>query len=187
MTLPNWFFAFPLDGRFLLELPALPEGLRRYHPEDVHLTLAFLGGVGEAATQRALRALDELLARAAPRPIAVSLGEVVPMGGGREYSALSALLERGRAEAEACIGALRGPLFEHAGARPDTRTPKAHVTLARPTRRATRVERAAGIAWGRALDLRAIHGTLDRIALYTWNDDERHERRFRIVTERPLG
>src|SRR6188768_1382271 len=39
---PNWFFAFPLPGAFVLELPEPPRALRRYHPDDVHLTLAFL-------------------------------------------------------------------------------------------------------------------------------------------------
>src|SRR5690606_13326612 len=38
---PNWFFAFPLDGAFVLDLPKVPRGFRRYHPADVHLTLAF--------------------------------------------------------------------------------------------------------------------------------------------------
>ena len=185
MPRPNWFLAFPIDGRFVLELPELPVGFRRYQPEDVHLTLAFLGGVGEEGANRALRALDEMLERAAPSPIEVSLGEVVPMGSQRSYSALSALLGRGRTEAEACIGAMRDALTEAANGRREQRKPKAHVTLARPMRRATATHREAGIAWGRGLVLDSVHATLDRIALYTWND-KRHERLFRIVTERPL-
>src|SRR3954464_13068769 len=103
MPRPNWFFAFPIDGAFVLELPPLPSNFRRFHPEDVHLTLAFLGGCGEPAAVRALRALDERLKQAPVSAIAVSLAEVVPMGGSpRGYTALSALLDRGRAEAGAC-------------------------------------------------------------------------------------
>jgi 2'-5' RNA ligase len=54
MPRPNWFFSFPLDGSFVLQLPELPPAFRRYHPDDVHMTLAFLGGCGEAAALRAL-------------------------------------------------------------------------------------------------------------------------------------
>src|SRR6187397_318046 len=61
MPRPNWFFAFPIDGRFVLDLPAPPPALRPFHPDDVHLTLAFLGGCGEEAALAALAALDERL------------------------------------------------------------------------------------------------------------------------------
>src|SRR5688572_18413482 len=98
MPRPNWFFAFPLAGAFVNELPAPPSALRRYHEADVHLTLAFLGGVGETGAERALAALDEQLAISTPAALDVSLGEVVPMGPRGKYSALSALLERGREE-----------------------------------------------------------------------------------------
>ena len=83
---------------------------------------------------------------------------MVAMGSARRYSALSALL----------------------------RKPKAHVTLARPKRRATERERAAGLVWASELDVRAVRVRLDRVALYTW-DEARDERLFRIVAERRLG
>ena len=60
MPRPNWFFAFPLDGAFVLTLPELPPGLRRYHPEDVHLTLAFLGDVPTGSVGR-LRAIGDAM------------------------------------------------------------------------------------------------------------------------------
>jgi 2'-5' RNA ligase len=185
MPRPNWFFAFPLDGAFVDELPAPPSALRRYHAADVHLTLAFLGGVGEAGAERALSALDEQLARATPAALDVSLGEVVPMGPRGKYSALSALLERGREEATEHIRGLRDALTEAASGRRERRPAKPHVTLARPRGRATDADRAAGLQWAAALDLRAVQARLDRIALYTWSEPRR-ERLFRIVTERPL-
>jgi hypothetical protein len=45
---------------------------------------------------------------------------------------LSALLEQGRAETEACIARLRDPLHAAATGRLEKRPPKAHVTNARP-------------------------------------------------------
>src|SRR5215467_4212757 len=104
MPRPNWFFAFPLDGHFLLELPPLPTSFRLFHVDDVHCTLAFLGGCGDAGAERALGVLDDLLSADLPPAIEFSLGEVAPMGGSRRsYSALSALLDTGRTQTEACI------------------------------------------------------------------------------------
>lgn len=185
MACPNWFFAYPVDGSFVLKLPPPPLGFRLFGPEDVHLTVAFLGGCGEEAAQRALRTLDALLPGLEAPELDVSFGAVAPMGPGRAYSALSALLERGRGDTEAQIGALRDPLSDSAGVRRDERKPKAHVTIARPQRRATDEQRASGLAWARALDLRDVRTTLDRIALYTWAE-ARGERLFRRVAERRL-
>ena len=186
MPRPNWFLAFPLDGAFLLELPAPPAQLRRFHPEDVHMTLAFLGGCGEEAALRALAALDEQLARLRPPALDSTLAEVVPMGSRRRYSALSALLGDGRAEATALLTQLRDPLMDAAHCQRDTRDAKPHITLARPKGRATDADRAAGIEWASSLELGHIHARLDRIALYTWSE-QRFERLFRIVAERRLG
>jgi 2'-5' RNA ligase len=184
MPHPNWFFGFPIDGTFLLELPETPECIRRFHPDDVHMTLAFLGGCGEDAAARSLAALDACLTSAPPAIVDGTLGEVVPMGGSRrDYSALSALFDRGREEATKLLASLRDPLADAANSRRETRPPKAHVTIARPRRRATPAERRAGLDWASALDLHAIPARLERVALYTWSEDRR-ERLFRIVAER---
>lgn len=185
MPRPNWFFAFPIPGDFLAGLPALPPNFRRLHAEDIHLTLAFLGGCGEAGALRALQVLDETMVGPLRTAIDVSLGAVVAMGSRRRYSALSALLVDGRAATEARITALRDPLTSAAGGRVDTRAAKAHVTLARPTGRATEEQRDAGLAWAAGLDLHGQRPRLTRVALYTWSDN-RAERAFRIVAERPL-
>jgi len=187
MPRPNWFLAFPLDGRFVLELPPLPPSFRLFHPQDVHLTLSFLGGCGEPAAQQAFAAVDAVLREKPLAGVRVSLGEVVPMGPKREYSALSALLDDGRSEMTERLAALRDVASEAALGRREKRAPKPHVTVARPQRRATSAARAAGLDWAAALDLSAVEANLDRLALYTWSEGNRRERLFRIVAERPLA
>lgn len=187
MPRPNFFFAFPVDGQFVQNLPAPPAFFRLFHAEDVHLTLSFLGGCGEAAAQRALTALDEALDREPRGRVEVSLGSVVPMGPPRAYSALSALLERGREPTTQLIGGLRDVLSEAALGRREQRAPKPHVTVARPRTNATEAARQAGLAWAAELDLRDVAVTLHRIALYTWSEGSRRERLFRIVAERSLA
>jgi 2'-5' RNA ligase len=186
MARENWFFGLPIDGTFLPSLPALPPGFRRYDPGDVHVTLAFLGACDEAAAQRALAALDARRGQLPRQPIRVRLAEVTAMGARRHYTALSALLSDGREQTEALIAALRDPLADAANARRDERRPKAHVTLARPSRRATQSERTAGLEWAASLDLRSVTSNIDRVALYRWSEDRR-ERLFRVVAERAFG
>jgi 2'-5' RNA ligase len=183
---PNWFFAFRLDGAFALGLPAPPPAIRLVHPEDVHLTVAFLGGCGEATARRALFALGERLHRSPCQAVDVSFGEVVPMGSKQRYSALSALLDRGREAATVCVTTLRDVLIEASTGQSEHRSPRPHVTIARPRDGATDADRADGLIWAAQLDLRAIERTLELVALYTWNDDRR-ERLFRIVAECHVG
>ena len=166
-------------------LPEPPASFRLYHPDDIHLTLAFLGGCGREGADRALVALDSILEQTRWPPIDASLGEVVPMGSSRAYSALSVLLDGGRNEAARCITALRDGLTEAATGRREKRPAKPHITIARPKRRASSEARAAGLAWAARVDLHSVRARLDRVALYTWSDDRR-ERLFRIVTERRL-
>jgi RNA 2',3'-cyclic 3'-phosphodiesterase len=184
---PNWFFAFPLDGSFIARLPPPPASIRLFHPDDVHLTLSFLGSCGSDAAERALAALDAELAVQSAPSIDVSLSAVVPMGPQPEYSALSALLERGRAPTEQLMLRLRDCVSEAALGRRETRPPKPHVTIARPARRAREAARQAGLTWAASLDLSAQSAKLDRIALYTWSAGSGAERLFRIVAERQLG
>jgi 2'-5' RNA ligase len=186
MLRPNFFFGFPIAGNFLLALPKRPTSFRRFHVDDVHMTLAFLGACGEEAALRALRALDDRLAVSPIGPMKLSLAEVVPMGGSRrKYSALSALLNEGQREAAACITAYRDVLTETATGRKETRLATPHVTLARPRQRATDNDRAAGLAWARSVNVREVRASLCRVALYTWSEGkERRDRLFRVVAER---
>lgn len=189
MTAPrdaNWFFGLPVDGAFLERLRPPPASFRLFGRHDVHLTVAFLGPAGPERAEAALEALDRELAARPRAPFDYALGEVVPLGNPRPYSALSATLSEGNDEAVALIAALREPLVFAAEARPDLRPPLPHATIARPKRRADAADRRAGLAWAASLKLSEVRGTIDRIALYTW-PERREDGLFRVVAERRLS
>lgn len=179
MSRPNWFIGVPVAGAALMSrVPEAPRGIRTFHAEDLHFTVAFLGACGEERARAALAALSW------PLPaLDVTFGEVVPMGNPRRYSALSALLVTGRAEVEAAIGASRDAACAAAEVAVDERPPKAHVTIARPARSATEGDRREALRWARGIRLDGITERLDRVALYTWSED-RLERLFRVVESR---
>jgi RNA 2',3'-cyclic 3'-phosphodiesterase len=182
---PNWFIAFPVEGSFVAELPKAPSKVRLFKSLDVHLTLSFLGPVSDERAQLAFHALKKRLAVEPLHVTDVSLGAVVPMGRPSQYTALSALLERGRTTFESAILRYRPLISEAAEIAQDKRPPKPHITLARPWQRATPTERELGRLWAEKLDLRAIERRLDRVALYTWNS-ARHEQLFQIVADQKL-
>lgn len=180
----NWFIAFVVPHHWFHAIERPPVGCALLDGEDLHSTVAFFGRSGEARAHRAFDALEERLGREPFDPPMVSLGRVVPMGSPRSWSALSALLDEGRQVVESFLLKHRDALADAAGAARDLRPPRAHVTLARLSRRASAVERQAASAWARGLVLEARF-RLGRIALYTSASES--GRRYRRVRERSLA
>jgi 2'-5' RNA ligase len=175
-VLPNWFIALPVEAGAWLSALTPPPAVRLFGQHDLHLTVAFLGGVSAEQAHAAFQ-----LAVTFPlRALHAELADVVPLGPARRASAFSALIGRGRSEVA------RDAMFEAAGARRETRPALAHVTLARPQRKASAEQVAAGIEWARGLDLGAPLVRIGKIALYTWSAD-RSQRLFRIERELPLS
>lgn len=174
----NWFIALPVDASswYQEHVGVPPVGVRRFHQDDLHLTVAFLGACGEEAARRAFARPSSW----SLGPLKATLGDLVPMGTPQRYSALALLLEEGRETVEREIGQVRDAWLAAAEARPDTRPPKAHITIARPRRRGLADERRAGLAWAETIDVRGLPAALGRPALYTWSR-ERKERLFEIV------
>lgn len=168
----NWFVALPVPAGGWLETLQPPPGVRLFAPEDLHLTLAFLGAVS-AERARAAFACAETLPL---QPLEIGLGQVVPLGSRRRPSAFSALLEQGRAEVERAIAAIRDALCDAAGAPRDARPPLAHITLARPVRAATPQQLQAARAWASSLSLTRARAWLSRVALFTWSRERTADR-----------
>jgi 2'-5' RNA ligase len=177
----NWFIGLAASAPLGLSLGPPPPRLRVFHPDDLHLTLAFLGACG---AERA-RAAWGLLADEPLTAVPATLAPLAPLGPPARWSALSADVDEGRGRLVALMERWRDPLLAAAGARPDRRAPRPHLTVARPQRRATEAERVAALAWGRAQPVAGTPVLFDRLRLYTWAAD-RAERLFAVVEDRAL-
>jgi 2'-5' RNA ligase len=181
----NWFVALRFTGAddLVARLPAPPPGTGLLHTEDLHVTIAFLGNAGEARVRAGFAALEWRVG-----PVEATLGALVAMGAPNRFSALSALLDGGRSAIEAEIDRARPPIFEAAGAPPETRPAKAHLTIARVS---SRGDRRVAIGWAREIDLGGPTVRFDRAALFTTSSDPRDaisepRRRYRVIEERVL-
>ena len=178
MGAPNYFVAFPVAADSWLEraLHGAPGGLRRFHADDVHLTVAFLGNVGEERARAAWRVVLEKEVGVC----SVRLGGLRGMGNPRRPSAISVVLTDGHEEVSRFIEALRGGVCEAAGVEPDKRAPLPHITIARPPRKVDPGLLRQAMAWAKAAPPVDVELTLDRLALYTGSDD-RTVRQYRAV------
>lgn len=177
---PNWFIGFPVGGEdWYQAVTRPPPGLRRFHPLDLHITIAFLGGVNERSARTAWHALGAVSSHQ------VTLGRLQRMGRAKRYAALAASLEDGRQKLEEEILRVRPAILQAAGIAANMRQMNAHLTLARPMRRATPHQRQQGWTWAQSLNLESVPVFLDQVALYTW-DEERKSRLFQVVEHRWL-
>jgi 2'-5' RNA ligase len=177
----NWFIALRvLGGKFLAALEP-PAQVRLFAPEDLHITLAFLGKIDEARARASFTHAHPLPLV----PLSTELGNVVALGGQRRPSAFSALPTRHRREIEAVMMATRDVLCDAAGCARETRPALGHVTLARPSRRASAHEVELARLWATSLDLQSPTIRIESVALYTWASD-RTRTLFQIVLEERL-
>lgn len=183
---PNWFIALPVDlGALLPSLVAdAPRSVRVFDPRDLHLTIAFLGPVDATVATAAF-------ARAYTPPLAAltaELGPVEPFGNPRNPSAF-ALTTRGpgRDALATFMAAHTNAILAVAHRPPETRSPRPHITLARPRRSADAEARAEARRWAERIAVpagSAVH--FERIALYTWATDRRNVQ-FTIADARDLS
>ncbi len=181
MARPNWFIGLPVRAQ---ELPAgildsLPAGIQRFHAEDLHVTVAFLGPVAERAACAAWSLQDW-----SRLPVlSAATGPRAAFGNPRRPSAYG--LEIDGEALERFVADWRDPLLEAAGRPPDPRSVRPHLTLGRPPRRLAATMRGRAREWLQG-EQPPVPIRLDRIALYTWSD-QRPRRQFARVRECGFG
>lgn len=127
----------------------LPPELRRIHPEDLHLTIAYFGRIDPALHAPLLEELGAI----AWSGVDVTLDAFLPLPKREHPSALTLTLVRdsGYAAVHALMAEHRPRLLDFAGRPPENRDPLPHVTFARPKgRRMTPEKREAILAWSDA-------------------------------------
>lgn len=182
---PNWFVGYPvLDGPWRKEaLEGVPDGMHIFSPADLHLTLAFLGGVSEGDARRAWT----LAQNTPPQSVTATLHTIAPFGKKSRPSAFSMTLARDEAREELCraLQGLGAKMRKEVGLEPEKRSPRPHITVARPGFKASDALRSQGLVWCENTPISGARTRLDRIALYTWSRDRRKSL-FRIVEEMRL-
>lgn len=139
--LQRHFLAVRPDGPALQALAAidLPPDARRVHPDDLHLTLAFLGSLDEAGEARALRAAATALPADLP---AIVLGSVEHWVRARVLCAAGGT---GVHDLLAPVAARLAAALAAHGFEPPDKPFRSHVTLARVPRRAQTPARALAV------------------------------------------
>lgn len=180
----NWFLGLPVSAA---ELPAamldrLPPGLIRLHPGDLHLTVAFLGAIGERRARRAWEAAQCIEADLRR----VTTGAPVALGTPARPSVVALEIDHGRERVAEMITQWRNHLRQAAGVPEETRPVRPHITIARLPRRAGRVIRERTERWlSETPDWPRATLSFDRIALFA-RAEPGCERAYRQVAERCL-
>lgn len=141
----NYFVAIPIPAPAGLDecLSGAPSRLSRFHADDLHCTVAFLGPADPLVLPAVAAEVDAIR----PPPVNLRFGRLVALPGHRRFSALSFELDLGRRELAELIAAHRDRLIEIGRGRPDRRPPLPHVTVARPPRHLRPDERQQILAW----------------------------------------
>ncbi len=181
----NWFVAFPIpntDHWIEQALQTAPPELRRFHPDDVHLTICFLGPLQPWQQEALIREFATLTAA----PFDITLDSLRALPRPSFVTALSFELDEGRDYAANLIAQWRQPLADAVGKQPDPRDPLPHITIARPNRRYGKRAQRAALRWIATVQPPSVRLHIDRVAVYTWAED-RSKRQFQIVQQHSLS
>ncbi len=180
MQAANWFIGLvvPEQAGWIAVAEGIPPGVRRFHPLDLHLTVAFLGACGPERAQAAWQAL----AQQRHPPIPAEASRWLALGNPRRPSAFGLGLGRGHRSTAALMAAWGSMALAAADRPAEQRVPLPHITLARPGGDAAR---AAMQHWIAAAPIPSNAVLLEQLALFTWAAD-RTERLFQVVAKRQL-
>ena len=208
----NWFVAFKIDhGSWFKEmLPHLPEGLKFFHPDDLHMTIAFFGNFDEKLKSGVIDTIKDFLFE----PVTMKSRGIIVLPSPRRFSAIcldfqlpskkkidSKLEYPSNSQIEEVyfkqnqfhksINIWKNIAYKAANVPADTRPFLPHVTIARPPRDISALHREKLLGELKKIPPMEITISLETIALYTWSDHRigkadphathAKERQFKIV------
>jgi 2'-5' RNA ligase len=184
---PNWFIGLPLRDHWVsTAVGGIPQGLRTFRGEDIHMTVAFLGAVDPEQARAAWLPFSESSRRDLGPAWDLVLGRTLPFGDPKCPSSLSVVpTPETAAKTTEFIGLHRNPIRTAAGLKPEMRTVRPHATIARIKRRAPVPLRTAALAWAELRPPLDVRIQVSEIALFTWTED-RGRQLFRIMERRSL-
>lgn len=164
----NYFVAVRVPAPEGLDdsLAGAPIELRRFHPEDLHATVAFLGRMDHRLAPTLVEAVEDV----GFAPLGLRLDRLVALPSQRRPSAISfELAGAGQPRLVELIAAERVRLVQLAGGRQDERPPYPHVTVARPPRRTPADLRRRILAWVDGVEPPAANVTVSELVLLRSN------------------
>lgn len=138
--------------------------LRAYAPEELHVTLAFLGKHDPGLEKK----LGLLLRSLAIPGAEVLLGPLIALPQERRFSAIAWSMGFGVEKLNAVIEKRRARICREVGAKLDTRAPLPHITIARPERKISTEDRDLVLDWMPTCTPPAQRVVLDPPAIYRY-------------------
>ncbi len=179
---PNWFIAFPISpGRWHDKVNEnIPNSFRVFHPNDLHVTVAFLKKCDELQIEN----IADILQRIVIERFIVATDRPLLLPSNDNFSVLAVGFSKGNSLLKKYISKYRTLFSEVAGIEADSRSPFPHCTIAR-LRYDAMTKRQSLVKSVNSINIPCEEIIIDRLALYTWNDN-RKIMQFKIIKEQML-
>ena len=180
---PNWFVAFSVspDVWYKDIYKNIEEPMRKFHPEDLHSTLVFLGYLENGEVESVKRVMDDF----DEKSVSITLGKLLFLPALKKYSAVSYSIEQGNKTLQEYMKKYRDRFSVAAQRDLDSRSPLPHITIARPPKKMTGHEKQTAAMQLQKLPIPQGEIKIDTLDLYTWAD-HRQSRQFKIIWSKKL-